>query len=175
MARRLQTSLRASDTLARLSGDEFVAVVETKRRADLPTVADSIGRQFRSAFAVDAEEVFITLSIGVSSYPADGADGDTLLRNADRAMYRAKAEGRDTHRFYSRRHHTKASRSLAFRSDLRHAIERDELVLHFQPLVNLRGGGVDGVEALVRWQHPRLGLVPPAEFIPIAEESGLIL
>ena len=174
-ARRLTDCLRASDTVARLSGDEFVALVETNRRSELTTVADAVQEQFRRGFRVDTGDVFITASIGVSSYPTDGLDAKTLLRNADRAMYRAKTEGRSSYRFYSARHHANPSGSLALSSGLRQAIDRHELILHFQPLVNLRGRGVDGIEALVRWQHPTLGLVPPADFIPMAEESGLIL
>jgi len=174
-ARRLTNCLRASDTVARLSGDEFVALVETNRRSELTTVADAVQEQFRRAFTADNGDVFITASIGVSSYPTDGLDARTLLRNADRAMYRAKTEGRDSYRFYSSRHYATPSGSLILNSRLRQAIDRQELVLHFQPLVNLRGRGVDGIEALVRWQHPTLGLVPPADFIPMAEESGLIL
>jgi diguanylate cyclase (GGDEF)-like protein len=174
-ARRLTNCLRASDTVARLSGDEFVALVETSRRSELSTVADAVQEQFRRAFTADNGDVFITASIGVSSYPTDGLDARTLLRNADRAMYRAKTEGRDSYRFYSSRHYATPSGSLILNSRLRQAIDRHELVLHFQPLVNLRGHGVDGIEALVRWQHPTLGLVPPADFIPMAEESGLIL
>jgi diguanylate cyclase (GGDEF)-like protein len=174
-ARRLTNCLRASDTVARLSGDEFVALVETSRRSELTTVADAVQEQFRRAFAADNGDVFITASIGVSSYPIDGLDAKTLLRNADRAMYRAKTEGRDSYRFYSARHYATPSGSLVLNSRLRQAIDRHELVLHFQPLVNLRGKGVDGIEALVRWQHPTLGLIPPAHFIPMAEESGLIL
>jgi diguanylate cyclase (GGDEF)-like protein len=174
-ARRLTNCLRASDTVARLSGDEFVALVETNRRSELTTVADAVQEQFRRGFSADNGDVFITASIGVSSYPTDGLDARTLLRNADRAMYRAKTEGRDSYRFYSSRHYATPSGSLILNSRLRQAIDRHELVLHFQPLVNLRGRGVDGIEALVRWQHPTLGLVPPADFIPMAEESGLIL
>jgi diguanylate cyclase (GGDEF)-like protein len=174
-ARRLTDCLRASDTVARLSGDEFVALVETNRRSELATVADAVQEQFRRAFTADNGDVFITASIGVSSYPTDGLDARTLLRNADRAMYRAKTEGRDSYRFYSSRHYAMPSGSPILNSRLRQAIDRHELVLHFQPLVNLRGQGVDGIEALVRWQHPSLGLVPPADFIPMAEESGLIL
>jgi diguanylate cyclase (GGDEF)-like protein len=174
-ARRLTYCLRASDTVARLSGDEFVALVETNRRSELTTVADAVQEQFRRAFAAENGDVFITASIGVSSYPIDGLDAKTLLRNADRAMYRAKTEGRDSYRFYSARHYATPSGSLVLNSRLRQAIDRHELVLHFQPLVNLRGKGVDGIEALVRWQHPTLGLVSPAHFIPMAEESGLIL
>jgi EAL domain-containing protein (putative c-di-GMP-specific phosphodiesterase class I) len=134
-----------------------------------------VQRQFRAPFTIRGNEVFITASIGLSSYPADGVDGKTLLRHADKAMYRAKDDGRDTHRFYSSRHQTNATRYKALRIGLRGAVERGELVIHYQPLVDLRGGGVDGLEALVRWEHPSLGLIPPADLIPIAEESGLML
>jgi len=175
VAARLRHVLRASDIVARLSGDEFVAVVDANRRADLIAKAAGIEFQLRQPFAVRNEEVFMTASIGVSSYPADGVDQTTLLRNADRAMYRAKAEGRDTHRFYSSREYAQAANSVRFRSGLRQALDRAELRVEFQPIVNLRGGGIDGVEALVRWQHPGLGCVLPGNFIPVAEESGLIL
>jgi diguanylate cyclase (GGDEF)-like protein len=175
LAERLRRSLRDNDTLARLSGDEFVAVVEVKRRAGLLSIADKLLRQLQGPFTVSGRELFITASIGVSSYPPDGADPQTLLRDADRAMYRAKAEGRDTYRFYAARVQGDASPALAFTSGLRRALDRGELLLHFQPLVDLETGQIDGLEALVRWRHPSMGLIPPADFIPVAEESGLIL
>ena len=171
---RLLRALRGSDTLARLGGDEFVAVVDVGRKESLALVAEHLLDQLRAPFVAGGQEVFVTASIGISAYPADGADAPALLRAADRAMYRAKAEGRDTHRFYDRRLESKASR-ITFSSGLRRAIERGELLLHFQPVVNLQSGRIDAVEALVRWKHPGVGLVPPADFIPIAEESGLIL
>jgi diguanylate cyclase (GGDEF)-like protein len=175
LAERLRRTLRNNDTLARLSGDEFVAVVEVKRRAGLVPIAEKLQHQLKAPFMVSGRELFVTASIGVSAYPSDGTDAQKLLRNADRAMYRAKGEGRDVYRFYTRRVHGEVSPKLAFTSGLRRAIDRGELLLHFQPLVDLRIGQIDGLEALVRWQHPSMGLIPPGDFIPVAEESELIL
>ena len=175
VAQRLRQALRDNDTLARFGGDEFVAIVEVAQRSALILVTDNLLKHLRAPFTAAGRELFITASIGVSTYPSDGTDASELLRNADRAMYCAKSEGRDTHRFYAARSQSTASAKLTFSADLRRALERDELLLHFQPLVDLRSGRIDGLEALVRWHHPSMGLVPPAEFIPIAEESGLIL
>jgi diguanylate cyclase (GGDEF)-like protein/PAS domain S-box-containing protein len=175
VAQRLREALRDDDTLARFGGDEFVAIVEVAHRSALTLVTDNLLKHLRAPFTAAGRELFITASIGVSSYPSDGTDPSELLRNADRAMYSAKAEGRDTHRFYSARSQSSASAKLTFSAELRRALERDELLLHFQPLVDLRSGRIDGLEALVRWHRPGIGLVPPDEFIPIAEESGLIL
>src|SRR5580765_1237024 len=175
VAQRLRQALRGNDTLARFGGDEFVAIVEVAQRSALTLVTDNLLKHLRAPFTAAGRELFITASIGVSSYPSDGKDASELLRNADRAMYSAKSEGRDTHRFYSARSRSTSSAKLTFSADLRRALERDELLLHFQPLVDLRSGRIDGLEALVRWHHAGMGLVPPDEFIPIAEESGLIL
>lgn len=175
LGERLRRSLRNNDTLARLSGDEFIAVVEVKRRSGLLPIAEKLQHALKASFMVSGRELFVTASIGVSSYPTDGTDPQRLLRNADRAMYQAKAEGRDTYRFYTGRVQSEASSKLAFTSDLRRALDRGELLLHFQPLVDLQTGRIDGLEALVRWQHPSMGLIRPADFIPIAEETGLIL
>ena len=175
VADRLRRALRDHDTLARLSGDEFIAVVDVKRRSALVPIAEKLQQQLKAPFVIAGRELFITASIGVSSYPMDGIDPQNLLRNADRAMYQAKAEGRDTSRFYAARIQRAASSRLTFTSGLRRAIDRGELLLHFQPMVDLASGRIDGMEALVRWQHPSMGLVPPADFIPIAEETGLIL
>ena len=175
VAKRLREALRDNDTLARLGGDEFVAIVEVAQRSALIPVTEKLLNHLRAPFTAAGQELFITASIGVSSYPGDGTDASELLRNADRAMYSAKSEGRDTHRFYAARSQSTASAKLTFTADLRRALERDELLLLFQPLVNLQSGRIDGLEALMRWHHPSMGLVPPAEFIPIAEESGLIL
>jgi diguanylate cyclase (GGDEF)-like protein/PAS domain S-box-containing protein len=175
VVQRLRQALRDNDTLARFGGDEFVAIVEVAQRSALILVTDNLLKHLRAPFTAAGRELFITASIGVSSYPSDGTDASELLRNADRAMYSAKSEGRDTHRFYAARSQSTSSAKLAFSADLRRALERDELLLHFQPLVDLRSGRIDGLEALVRWHHPSMGLVPPDEFIPIAEESGLIL
>jgi diguanylate cyclase (GGDEF)-like protein len=175
LADRMARSLRAADMLGRLSGDEFVAIVEAKRREELSVVAGHLISGLRAPLTVAGVDVVVTASIGVSAFPADGANASELLRFADRAMYRAKAEGRDAYRFHSRRRPSDASPTLAVASELRRAVERDELLLLFQPLVDLRTGRIDGLEALVRWQHPERGLLTPADFIPVAEESGLIL
>jgi diguanylate cyclase (GGDEF)-like protein len=175
VAQRLRQALRDKDTLARFGGDEFVAIVEVAHRPALILITDNLLKHLRAPFTAAGRELFITVSIGVSAYPGDGSDASELLRNADRAMYSAKSEGRDTHRFYSARSRPTGSAKLTFTADLRRAVERDELRLHFQPLVDLRSGRIDGLEALVRWHRPGIGLVSPNEFIPIAEESGLIL
>jgi diguanylate cyclase (GGDEF)-like protein len=175
LANRLSRALRRSDTLGRLSGDEFVAIVETAEARDLALVADAVQRSVKTPFTTPHGEVFVTLSIGVSAFPTDGSEVGELLRNADHAMYRAKSQGRDAVRFFAAP--VEASRSMppTFTSALRRAAERGELLVHFQPLVNLHTGMVDGLEALVRWRHPSRGIIPPREFIHLAEESDLIV
>ena len=162
VAGRLAKALRSSDTLARLSGDEFVAIVEASEPRELALVAEALQRTVKTPFSTSDGELFATLSIGVSSFPADGEEVGELLRNADHAMYRAKTQGRDTCRFFAAPIEASPSTPLAFTSALRHAAERGELMVHFQPLVNLHGRRRDGLEALVRWQHPTAGLFPPA-------------
>jgi diguanylate cyclase (GGDEF)-like protein len=174
LAARLSASLRGSDTLGRLSGDEFVAIVEANLPRELALVADSLQRCLKAPFATAHGELFATVSIGVSAFPTDGTDVGELLRNADHAMYRAKAQGRDTVRFYATPENSR-SFSLAFTSALRRAPERGELLVHYQPIVNLHRNEVDGLEALVRWRHPTQGVVPPNDFIRLAEQSDLIL
>jgi diguanylate cyclase (GGDEF)-like protein len=175
LASRLSASLRGSDTLGRLSGDEFVAIVEANLTRELALVAESLQRCLKTPFTTPHGELFTTVSIGVSSFPADGGEVGELLRNADHAMYRAKAQGRDAVRFYAAPPDAARSYSLAFTSALRRAPERGELVVHFQPVVDLHRNEVDGLEALVRWEHPGQGMVPPNDFIRLAEESDLIL
>jgi predicted signal transduction protein with EAL and GGDEF domain len=168
-------SLRETDTLARLSGDEFVAVVEVSQLRQLALVAASLQQRLKTPFTTTGGEVFVTASIGISVSPTDGDDAEELLRNADRAMYCAKAQGRDTVRFYAAPLEATRSSQVAFNTALRRAIERGELLVHFQPIMDLNTEEVDGLEALVRWRHPSRGVIPPREFIPLAEESGLIL
>jgi diguanylate cyclase (GGDEF)-like protein len=174
-AARMSECLRKTDTLARLSGDEFVAVAEVKRQRELMLIAEALRHCSRTPIVAGAHELFITTSLGVSAYPENGSTAEELLRNADRAMYEAKEQGRDTVRLYGAAAGRQRSRNLSLTSALRRAVERQELLLHFQPLVNLHSGEVDGLEALVRWQHPTEGLVLPDQFIHLAEESGLIL
>ncbi|MFN7993110.1 MAG: PAS domain S-box protein [Bryobacteraceae bacterium] len=172
---RLHNLFRESDTLARTGGDEFVAVVFGLENA---TEADFAGARIveamREPFEVDSHELFITASVGISLFPRDGDDATTLQKHADVAMYEAKSRGRDRYQRFSRQMlHT--NERLETESHLHRALERNELVLHYQPQYHLPTGTLAGVEALLRWNHPKRGLVPPGEFIPLAEESGLVI
>ena len=176
IARRLTGNLRASDTVARLGGDEFVVLVEEiTDPAYIIDVAQKLVQALSEPIMLSGHEYRVTASIGISSYPDDAEDIATLLKNADIAMYRAKEQGRNNFQFYSARMNVHSVERLTMESGLRRALERDELVLHYQPKIDLRTSKVTGVEALVRWQHPQHGLVPPAKFISVAEETGLIV
>ena len=175
-AERLIGVLRENDTVARFGGDEFVLIVEELSKAgDAIVVADKVLACCALPFAIDGRELHLSASIGVSVYPEDGADGETLLKNADTAMYRAKDKGRDCHEFYAEQMNAQGSERLMLETALRRAMERGELTLHYQPKMDLRTQRIVGVEALMRWRHPELGAISPAQFIPIAEETGLIV
>ncbi len=175
-AARLQSCVRAQDTVARLSGDEFVVVLELLAGEDdaLP-VAKAIAHQFSRPFKLEERELIITSSIGIALSDAGQENADSLMRNADLAMYRAKSDGRARYVLFDPSMHTDTLARLELEGDLRRALEHGELRVHYQPIMTMDTGKLSEVEALVRWQHPTRGLVAPADFIPLAEETGLII
>ena len=176
VARRLYTCVRSSDTVSRHSGDEFVILLWEERRAlDVAVTAEKILHALREPHRIDEHVLHITASIGVVTYPQDGEDAETLLNNADIAMYHAKDSGRDNYQFFHADMNAHALKRQSLEGDLRRAIARNELQLHYQSKVDLATGAIVGAEALLRWRHPQRGPVPPAQFITIAEESGLIV
>jgi len=176
VARRLGGLVREGDTVARVGGDEFAILSsEIAHVEDAPEVAERILEGLRRPWVVQGQEFHVSTSIGIAMYPSDGDDAESLLRNADTAMYRAKERGRDNYQLFTPAMNATIAERLAVEGSLRRGLERGEFVVHYQPQVNLRSGQVVGTEALVRWQHPDRGLVPPAEFIPVAEDTGLIV
>ncbi len=176
MSRRLRVALRESDLVARLGGDEFVVLLESDSdAADLARVAHKLLAAVGEPLALGGRSCLVTASIGIARFPSDGEDATTLLRHADAAMYLAKQRGKNNVQFYTAELADEAARQFALESELRLAIARDELVLHFQPKIEVATGRMCGVEALLRWSHPQRGMVPPGEFIPLAEERGLIV
>ncbi|MCC7326168.1 MAG: EAL domain-containing protein [Burkholderiales bacterium] len=176
VARRLRLHLRESDTVARLGGDEFVVLVEDCADAlELNAIAQHILSSVGRPYLLSGREYHVTGSIGISTYPADGLDPAALLKNADIAMYLAKDRGKNTFQFYSAQQNAHSFERLALESALRHALGREEFVLHYQPKLAIGSGHIVGVEALLRWNHPDLAMVAPNQFIPLAEETGLIV
>lgn len=174
IAERLTESVRGADTVARLGGDEFVILLaEVANEDDVGKVAKKILDNITAPFLIGDREITITASLGISIYPQDGEDEETLIRNADIAMYRAKEEG-NTFRLYAPDMNLVVHEVMEMETDLRRALERNELLLHYQPKLNLKTGKITGAEALLRWQHPVRGMIMPGIFIPLAEETGLI-
>ncbi len=175
VSERMRTIIRASDTLARLGGDEFVLLLEEQANAQhAAVVARKLIDLFSNSMIIGEHELVVTASIGITLYPNDGDDPDLLIRHADRAMYEAKQQGRNTYRFFTQALTEGALERLKMENDLRWAISRDELILHYQPIVDLKTQQLQGVEALVRWRHPKQGLIAPGLFIELAEEIGII-
>lgn len=173
---RLSANVRATDTVCRQSGDEFVILLaEIEHPNDAALIADKLLAAFSVSHQVGGQDLHITLSIGISVYPDDGVDLDAVLQSADTAMYHAKAHGRNSFQFFRSDMNTRAVRRLHLESSMRRALKRGEFVLHYQPKIDLASGTISGAEALIRWQDPELGLIPPAQFVPVAEECGLIV
>jgi diguanylate cyclase (GGDEF)-like protein len=176
VAQRFQSSIRNEDTVSRLGGDEFTVIMESLHKPQHATVtAQKLIEAMEEPFVIQGHEFFITTSIGISLYPQDGAIAEELLRNADSAMYRAKDEGRNTFQFYTSDMTEQAFERILMETNLLRAIEKKELVVYYQPQISLKTREIIGLEALIRWNHPELGLVSPARFIPLAEDNGLIL
>ena len=175
VAKSLLQTVRASDTVARLGGDEFAILLEDLDDASQAArVAEQLLAVCDRPVKVEGHELYSTVSIGLVCAPDDGEDVETLLKRADAAMYQAKTAGRNTYRFFSAQSNARANRYLALANGLRRAVEHGDFALHYQPLIELGTGRVTGVEALARWQHPELGPVPPSDFIPVAEATGVI-
>ena len=175
VAERIAACVQAGDTAARLGGDEFVLLLaEQEHEESAYRAVQRVMAAIAQPFAIDEREFKITCSIGIAGFPRDGEDADTLLRNADTAMYRAKDLGRNNFQLYSAEMNADLGERLMIETDLWHAVKRNELVLHYQPKVELATGRIVGMEALLRWRHPTKGMIPPGKFIPVAEASTLI-
>jgi|GEM_PF-34520 len=176
IAKRIQSCVRAADMVVRLGGDEFTVVLEETASMDIICrVADKICQNMAMPFTFREQQVRVPISIGISVFPQDGSDLRTLMKHADTAMFRAKTGGGEHYQFYEYGMETELARRVELERELRQALEFNQLELHYQPQVDLKSGELAGVEALVRWQHPQRGFLPPSEFISIAEESGLII
>ena len=175
-AARLRGNLRKTDVVARLGGDEFVVILENAtERHDIEAIAHTLLSALSQPLQLGGHECHTTASIGIAMFPDDGTDVHTLTKNADMAMYLAKEDGKNDFRFYARDIKMQSIERLKLETCLRHALERDQFELHYQPKVDLMTGQITGVEALLRWTHPELGVLPPAQFVPLAEETGLIV
>ena len=176
VAQRLKECLRADDTVCRLGGDEFAVILsDLAHGEDAGAAVQKLMRMLEQPFALEGREIFVTASAGITLFPADGEDADTLLKNADTAMYRAKEMGRTNYQFYRAEMNARSVERMALEGHLRRALERNEFVLHYQPKIEFASGRITGLEALLRWQHPELGLVAPARFISILEDNGMIV
>jgi diguanylate cyclase (GGDEF)-like protein/PAS domain S-box-containing protein len=176
VANRLMASVRGADTVSRQGGDEFIVLLpDLQQPEDAAVMAGRILREVAKPHLVDPHELHVTTSIGVSVFPDDGSDAETLIKNADTAMYQAKENGRQSFQFFKPAMNARAVERQSIEESLRRALERQEFTLHYQPKIHIRTGAITGAEALIRWTHPSRGPLPPAQFIPIAEDCGLIV
>lgn len=175
-AERINKRVGEFDTISRISGDEFIIIIqELKKIEEAAVIAQNIINDFKSPFEIEEKEIFITVSIGVTVYPEDGEESEKLMKNSNAALRYAKNQGRSNYQFYSQELNRESFERLEMESALRHAMEKEEFVLYYQPQVDIENGKIIGMEALIRWEHPYLGMVSPAKFIPIAEETGIIV
>lgn len=176
VAERLQRCVRANDTIARLGGDEFTVIIEdVTTKEEVATVAQKIIDALAQPLSLNGHDLFITASVGIALSDGEDADVETVIKQADMALYAAKERGRGNYRFYENRMNTVVARRMTIANSLRRAVEREEFVLHYQPQFDVASGRLTGVEALLRWQHPEHGLVSPAQFVHLLEENGLIV
>jgi len=175
IAKRLKESVRDEDTVARLGGDEFIMLFPNTNSNTAMHIATKLIQAVSKSLSIDSHDLIITPSIGIAIYPNDGLDFETLLKNADTAMYKVKNDSRNNFHFFTQEMQADLVRNLQLLNELHHALKRNELELYYQPQISIQDGHVVGAEALLRWNHPKLGMISPAEFIPIAEESGLII
>ncbi len=175
VADRLKNAVKSDGFVSRQGGDEFIILLEGMNKEEIEKVAQGIIDDFSRPFLVHCEEVFVTTSIGISLYPYDGEDQETLIKNADTAMYLAKERGKNNFQYYNAFLNTQSTKKMEMEVGLRKALELNQLKMVYQPQYELETGNVIGVEALIRWEHPKLGYISPAEFIPLAEETGLIV
>jgi diguanylate cyclase (GGDEF)-like protein/PAS domain S-box-containing protein len=175
VATRLKNAVKEQGLVSRQGGDEFIIVLKDFGKEQVVEVAERILNEFNEGITIEGQEFFVTPSIGISMAPEDGQDEETLIKHADTAMYLAKDRGKNNYQFYTDKLHGLSSRKMELENGLRKALEQNQLMLHYQPQVNLETGKIIGVEALVRWVHPEKGIISPAEFIPMAEETGLIV
>lgn len=175
LASRFRSTLREEDTISRLGGDEFILLLHNADEYAATHVAQKLLRAIEHPMLIENHQLSVTASIGIAVYPNDGEDLEALLRNADVAMYKVKQENRNGYRFYTAKMQTQSARNLLLVNALRQAIQLNQLEVYYQPQINVCDNRIVGVEALLRWHHPELGMVSPAEFIPLAEVSGLIL
>jgi len=175
VADRLRSCLRATDTVARMAGDEFALLLVDAGVAEATRVADRVLERLGTAFPVKGREVFVDANIGIAQFPDGSKNGESIVGDADAAMYVAKRAGKRTYEVYQPERHLAALKQFELLTELRRALERREFILHYQPIVRLDDGRIVGLEALTRWIHPARGLIPPADFIPLAEQAGLIV
>ncbi|MBN2782090.1 MAG: EAL domain-containing protein [Campylobacterales bacterium] len=173
---KMESNISLSNSIARLGGDEFLILIDHfKDEKTLIDVIQKITSVFKEPITIEHHQFYITISMGIAIYPLHGKDADALIKNADAAMYRAKNEGRNTYKFYTDDLTTKALQRITLETQLREAVKNDEFEVYLQPQIDMRDSKIIGMESLVRWNHPKFGLVPPSEFIPLAEETGIII